>query len=674
MPDFSTLQQLDQGQYAPPAAVAANPPSSPPAADVPPVSSWLAPGLPQPSDDAITVVGPATAARYRSTPPAPPAATLKGDDAQRAVDDYATYLNWRRENVAAPGSKAAQTPLALVTAGTAPNGGVSPGAGGPAAVSPPAGKFGLAPSKADDDALAKVMALDAVTASPPAAPSGAAGAGPNAAATGGAASSSAAPAAASDAGMVGNLAAGVNKGIASTLGAPVDLVTGALNLVPRGINAVAGTNLPTLPPGVGGSQWLMSAMGLLGADPRTIQPQGPAEQLAQGVGGGIGAALTPLGVAGQVARAGEAIGPVAGGVARTLAEAPVAPTAMSGAGAGAGGVVAGDVARHEGVPEQYIPLIETAGQMAGGIVPVAGTAATMLAARGVRAAYNAATSTLPVGELAPMVDSNGQPFVGTDGKPIMVRQNMMDNAASTAARRAGMSPDDLAASLFSGPPNVPGAQPTAGQLTGNRGLLGMERNLTTASEYAREAFSNRRVSQNNAQVAHLANLSAEDAQASAAGNYFVNRLDQIDQQEAAAVARLQAAYNDAVSRVGGVAHPGDIGADMQGHIAGRRAPAVRAADEAVNQAEGNVRYMARAIGGEQGGTDAQTVIQGYGQRLRDGLAAVEDEANQERRALYAARDPDGKLAISAAPIAAAAQRLEGELRPAVNQKFGSRNY
>ncbi len=48
---------------------------------------------------------------------------------------------------------------------------------------------------------------------------------------------------------VGQGMSGVNEGIASTLGAPVDLLTAGLNLIPQGINAAANTDLPTIQSG-----------------------------------------------------------------------------------------------------------------------------------------------------------------------------------------------------------------------------------------------------------------------------------------------------------------------------------------------------------------------------------------------------------------------------------------
>jgi hypothetical protein len=181
-------------------------------------------------------------------------------------------------------------------------------------------------------------------------------------------------------GYVANTAAGGNAAAANTLGAPVDLTTGALNLVPRAINAVAGTNLPTMQNPVGGSQWIQSAMGLIGADPRNVVPGSFGEQMARTAAGGAVSALLPAGVAGRFVGAAD---PVAAGVAQSMAQAPRA-AAVSGAAAGVGGTLATDAARHAGVPEAAMPYIDLAGQLVGGGLGAAGASTAISSAQGVR--------------------------------------------------------------------------------------------------------------------------------------------------------------------------------------------------------------------------------------------------------------------------------------------------
>jgi hypothetical protein len=61
-------------------------------------------------------------------------------------------------------------------------------------------------------------------------------------------------------GVASQFGAGSQSGIASGLGFPVDALTGVINLVPRGINAIAGTDIPTIQNPVGGSQSIKSAL------------------------------------------------------------------------------------------------------------------------------------------------------------------------------------------------------------------------------------------------------------------------------------------------------------------------------------------------------------------------------------------------------------------------------
>lgn len=93
---------------------------------------------------------------------------------------------------------------------------------------------------------------------------------------------------------------GVNEGIAGVAGLPVDLATGALNLVPRGINALANTNLPTIQNPLLGSQWIKDRLGDIGAIGE--QPNTTGGQVARRVGESVGASVFPAGMAGSLTR------------------------------------------------------------------------------------------------------------------------------------------------------------------------------------------------------------------------------------------------------------------------------------------------------------------------------------------------------------------------------------
>jgi len=91
---------------------------------------------------------------------------------------------------------------------------------------------------------------------------------------------------------VGQGLSGVNEGIASTLGAPVDIATAGLNLIPQGINALANTNIPTIQNPILGSQSIKDMMR--GTNMTFDESQDPSKQFTRRVGQSVGAAAVPL--------------------------------------------------------------------------------------------------------------------------------------------------------------------------------------------------------------------------------------------------------------------------------------------------------------------------------------------------------------------------------------------
>ncbi len=93
---------------------------------------------------------------------------------------------------------------------------------------------------------------------------------------------------------------GLNEGIANTLGAPVDLATAAINLVPQGINALANTNIPTIENPTLGSQQIKDWMR--GGNMVFDETQDPSKQFTRRVGQSVGAAAVPIGTGASAAR------------------------------------------------------------------------------------------------------------------------------------------------------------------------------------------------------------------------------------------------------------------------------------------------------------------------------------------------------------------------------------
>ncbi|MES3016200.1 MAG: hypothetical protein V4721_00415 [Bacteroidota bacterium] len=168
----------------------------------------------------------------------------------------------------------------------------------------------------------------------------------------------------------------LNKGIANTLGAPVDIASAALGLV----------GLESDEP-VGGSKNIASMMRTIGAGPREgEQASGLGARVAQGVGEAAGS-LMPVGLAAKAASSLPGIaGAIGGALNSTIASKPVAATALdlaSGAGSGVGGTVA-ELAAPGNMAAQ------TAGEVAGGIaVPLSIASLVNPVKMGVRAAKSA---------------------------------------------------------------------------------------------------------------------------------------------------------------------------------------------------------------------------------------------------------------------------------------------
>jgi len=165
---------------------------------------------------------------------------------------------------------------------------------------------------------------------------------------------------------------GLNEGIATAMGAPVDIATAGINLAVTGINRVAGTSIPQIEKPIGGSERIRDGMFA-----PTIGPESsdPALRATRRVMQEVGAWSVPGG--GVVSRA-----------ARPLKTAAHELTAAIGSGTGAA------------IAEQVAPGnagAELAGQVLGSLTP-AGAARTVsrpkrapvLTVEDLRAAKNAA--------------------------------------------------------------------------------------------------------------------------------------------------------------------------------------------------------------------------------------------------------------------------------------------
>jgi hypothetical protein len=135
---------------------------------------------------------------------------------------------------------------------------------------------------------------------------------------------------------------GANEGLGSVLGAPVDLTTAAINLVPKGINAVANTDIPSITNPIGGGEWWKNRLSDVGS---ILNPSSDAsKQFVRRVGQSVGAAAVPAAASGSLLRAGAGLlsglgGGIGGATAQQVAPGnPIADIAGDTIGSGLTGL------------------------------------------------------------------------------------------------------------------------------------------------------------------------------------------------------------------------------------------------------------------------------------------------------------------------------------------------
>lgn len=267
---------------------------------------------------------------------------------------------------------------------------------------------------------------------------------------------------------------GANRGIARTLGAPVDLANAAINLVPgarEGITSAdqwlrENTPLAQYFPkaGAGGSESIEKGMVALGATDPNMRPQTSVgrvgkraleEMTAAGMTLGAARGLTAAADAGKVA-----LGPTGRTVAQTFGADPGAQLVASGmAGTGAG--VANELAPGSAGAE-------LAGGLVGGVLGAGVTPALKYLYEGGRAFVE------------PLTQAGRENIVGR------TLEGLATNPDDLAAGRGGVSA-------------IPGSAPTAAQALNDPGLAATERALRNNPETA-AAFNQRDIANNAART------------------------------------------------------------------------------------------------------------------------------------------------------------------------------
>lgn len=352
-------------------------------------------------------------------------------------------------------------------------------------------------------------------------------------------------------GLWNNLTAGANDMIYSTLGAPVDAATWAVNKGVQGINAVTGAELPqartNLP---GSSRWLAGVGETVGVnDPSKVQAATTGERLARAAGAGAGGMIAPEAALGALNRAGvvgdgamNMLGSIFG---RSATAGDVATNAAVGAAAGVGGQMAGQV-----VPEPWKPLAETAGNLVGGLAG----ASTIAAGRGA-AQLPQAWRDFRLSDPAAQEAAAGRRLWDAASDPYAAREAI---DAANASKTVGLPTEPGAV-----PRNlVAGSEPTTFQLTGDMGLGVVER--ASDSRFP-AAFLERQADQNAARVGALKGIQPQGAPEQVVSTLRQN-LAALDEATGQAVAGATNAAREAAGRLGGEGTPEGYGTGIRQNI------------------------------------------------------------------------------------------------------------
>lgn len=450
-------------------------------------------------------------------------------------------------------------------------------------------------------------------------------------------------------GLAANVGAGTSDVVASTLGAPVDVVTGAANLGLRGFHAGAGVlnkivggqspppEAPQIHGAIGGSDFFRSAQGLIGADPRTVAPANRAERVARGVGEGAAGAVIPW----AGARALPAMTGIPGAVQHAFGAGSAGAQAGIGAGSGGAGVVA-----EEAVPDPWKPLANFGGQVAGGAVAAATGAALGAGASAVRGAVR--------NQVAPFTRA---------GQERLARERVTAAITDMPEVRVtlGKPPAEL----------VPGSEATPYQLTGDPGLGTLERGVSRDARYAPE-FAELRADQNAARVASIEGQKPP-ADVSQIGSWFRQQLTDLTAAHEADITTATAAARGAVDRSGAVTTPHQAGGVVRQGVESTRAPEIAQSDAALAAAQRQAEDVTAGLGGSPDQT-----VQGHGARMRgaaptedaagSGLEGVRKPARDAAGRLFDAIDPDGRLALDVSDVG----RTARELMASLNTRMGGK--
>ena len=344
-----------------------------------------------------------------------------------------------------------------------------------------------------------------------------------------------------------NTTAGINEGIYGTLGAPVDLMRGAMNLGIRGINAATGSELSQIPDdSFGGSKSIAGMMGAISPamDPANTVADSSGDRIARGIGQGIGYTLAPEAALAGLSRAG-AVGPRMTETAGRMfgrGETVGATAANAGVGGAAG---AGAVAAEDAASEPYKPLASLLGGLAAGGGAALATGIPGALREGARVA----------GDFAAPLSRSGQ-----------------EQLAGRKLLESATDPDAVRRSLEGGARElVPGSKPTTFQQTGDMGLGALERG---AAAKRPELFNQRRAEQNTARREALGAIQP-DGGAETVSRGLRDRFRELDQELQKDIDILRGGVKARNESLGPSMRPEEAGEAMRAVLQRRRDAAMK---------------------------------------------------------------------------------------------------
>lgn len=339
-----------------------------------------------------------------------------------------------------------------------------------------------------------------------------------------------------DLGIVGNIGAGINKGIAGVAGLPVDAAIGLINHTSSNINKVAGLfGKPDLIPAIdrplGGSESIRAGFNnfteAIGAGREDQSPPTtPGQHMANAVGQGIASMVVPgLGAEAMLARTFSESASLGTAMARMIAGSGTASNVVIGAGAGVGSELAKNAAS-----DPYKSVAELGGGLAGGVFGALAGGVGGLVKWAAQHAWQAA--------MEPAEVQAARRIMARATDPEAFKASLADGAQGVV--NAGVE----------GEANLAGSIPTTFQATGDMGVGAYERTIARTPAGA-PGFAQRLQDQNGARLAAIKGIVDPDARASAVTDYVNNQLTNITTEHAASIVTMSDDLASALTKAGG---------------------------------------------------------------------------------------------------------------------------